>query len=75
MNVPKYVTDGVEEYKKNDNNIVLIHEGNVKPSIFQNYELLSNQIVLKSNDSNTEQALTFETIGVEKGMFYEIQLY
>lgn len=74
MNVPKHISDCVGEYKTNDNNIVLIHEGNVKPSIFPNYELLSNQIILKSNDSNFERALNFETVSVEQGMFYYIKL-
>ncbi|XP_029345669.1 uncharacterized protein LOC100572770 isoform X1 [Acyrthosiphon pisum] len=50
FNMPKNIVFDNEECMKVDNNIVLIHEGNIRTSTFDNYDLLSNQIVLQSND-------------------------
>ncbi|XP_022177524.1 uncharacterized protein LOC111038643 isoform X2 [Myzus persicae] len=49
FNMPKHVY-GNEECMKVDSNIVLIHEGNIRTTFFDNYDLLSNQIVLQSSD-------------------------
>ncbi|XP_022171206.1 uncharacterized protein LOC111034342 isoform X2 [Myzus persicae] len=50
-NITKHIVYGNEECLKVDNNIVLIHEGNISTTVFENYDLLSNQLVLQSSDS------------------------
>jgi len=63
FNIPKHIVYGNEECMKVDNNIVLIHEGNIKTTVFENYDLLSNQLVLQSSDSTK----------IEPGMLYKIE--
>ncbi|XP_060872442.1 uncharacterized protein MAL13P1.304-like [Metopolophium dirhodum] len=50
FNMPKHIVFDNEECMKVDNNIVLIHEGNIRTTTFDSYDLLSNQIVLQSSD-------------------------
>jgi len=63
FNIPKHIVYGNEECLKVDNNIVLIHEGNIKTTVFENYDLLSNQLVLQSIDSTK----------IEPGMLHKIE--
>lgn len=69
FNMPKHVY-GNEECMKVDSNIVLIHEGNIRTTFFDNYDLLSNQIVLQSSDvynfdsAKTKPGLLYNTICV-----------
>jgi len=52
-----------EESKKIDNNIILFfQEGNTE-TIIENYDLLSNQVVLQSNSPKVTE--NFSTIGLE----------
>jgi len=66
--MPKHVVYGNEECMKVDNNIVLIHEGNIRTTTFDGYDLLSNQIVLQSSDLSN-----FNSTKIEPGMFYTIE--
>ncbi|KAL5236401.1 hypothetical protein ACI65C_003811 [Semiaphis heraclei] len=50
LNITKQIIYGNEECLKVDNNIVLIHEGNIRTTAFENYDLLSNQLVIQSSD-------------------------
>ncbi|CAI6360481.1 unnamed protein product [Macrosiphum euphorbiae] len=50
FNMPKHIVYDNEECMKVDNKIVLIHEGNIRTTTFDSYDLLSNQIVLQSSD-------------------------
>ncbi|XP_015378514.1 PREDICTED: uncharacterized protein LOC107172731, partial [Diuraphis noxia] len=50
LNITKQMVYGNEECLKVDNNIVLIHEGNIRTTAFENYDLLSNQLVIQSSD-------------------------
>lgn len=68
LNITKHVVYGNEECLKVDNNIVLIHEGNIRTTAFDNYDLLSNQLVIQSNDS-----YNFDTAKIETGMLYKIE--
>lgn len=67
FNIPKHIVYGNEECTKVDNNIVLIHEGNMRTTVFENYDLLSNQLVLQSSDS-----YNFDSSKIEPGMLYKI---
>lgn len=67
-NITKHIVYGNEECLKVDNNIVLIHEGNISTTVFENYDLLSNQLVLQSSDS-----YNFDSTKTEPGMLYEIE--
>ncbi|XP_050055641.1 metacaspase-2-like isoform X2 [Aphis gossypii] len=51
FNNQNHIVYGNEECIQVDNNIVLIHEGNIKTTAFESYDLLSNQLVLLSTDS------------------------
>jgi len=53
---------------KVDNNIVLIHEGNIRTTVLDNYDLLSNQLVLQSSD-----LYNFDSTKIEPGMLYMIK--
>ncbi|XP_025205135.1 uncharacterized protein LOC112601640 [Melanaphis sacchari] len=64
-NIPKHIVYGNEECMKVDNNIVLIHEGNIRSTVFDNYDLLSNQLVLQSSDS-----YNFDSSKIEPGEDY-----
>lgn len=65
FNIPKHIAYGNEECTKVDNNIVLIHEGNMRTTVFENYDLLSNQLVLQSSDS-----YNFDSSKIESGEDY-----
>jgi len=67
FNMPKHIVYDNEECMKVDNNIVLIHEGNIRTTTFDNYDLLSNQIVLQSSD-----LYNFNSTKIEAGMLYTI---
>jgi len=67
FNIPKQIVYGNEECIKVDNNIVLIHEGNIRTTVFENYDLLSNQLVLQPSDS-----YNFDSSKIEPGMLYKI---
>jgi len=67
FNMPKHIVYDNEECIKVDNNIVLIHEGNIRTTTFDNYDLLSNQIVLQSSD-----LYNFNSTKIEAGMLYTI---
>lgn len=56
------------EDSKVDSNIILIHDDNMKTTIYENYDLLSNQFILQSNDSNVGQSYNIETVEPEIGM-------
>jgi len=66
--MPKHIVFDNEECMKVDNNIVLIHEGNIRTTTFDNYDLLSNQIVLQSSD-----LYNFNSTKIEAGMLYTIE--
>ncbi|XP_025411556.1 uncharacterized protein LOC112684318 [Sipha flava] len=62
---PKHNTNDNNDCKKSDDsNIVLVHEGNIK-TLFESCDLLSNQILLQSNNSNVGQSFNFETKEME----------
>ncbi|XP_026818114.1 uncharacterized protein LOC113557035 [Rhopalosiphum maidis] len=65
FNIPKQIVYGNEECIKVDNNIVLIHEGNIRTTVFENYDLLSNQLVLQPSDS-----YNFDSSKIEPGEDY-----
>lgn len=65
FNITKHnIVYGNEECLKVDNNIVLIHEGNIKTTVFENYDLLSNQLVVQSSDS-----YNFDSTKIESGRY------
>lgn len=65
LNIPKHIVYGNEECMRVDNNIVLVHEGNIRTTIFENYNLLSNQFVQSSDSYN------FDSTNIEPGMLYK----
>lgn len=67
FNMPKHIVYDNEECMKVDNKIVLIHEGNIRTTTFDSYDLLSNQIVLQSSD-----LYNFNSTKIEAGMLYTI---
>jgi len=68
LNITKQIVNGNEECLKVDNNIVLIHEGNIRTTAFENYDLLSNQLVIQSSDP-----YNFDSTKIEPGMLYKIE--
>lgn len=68
FNNQNHIVYGNEECIQVDNNIVLIHEENIKTSAFESYDLLSNQLVLLSTDS-----YEFDSTKIEPGILYGIE--
>lgn len=67
--IPKHIISDNEDCKKSDcSNIVLVHEGNIK-TLFQSCDLLSNQILLQSNNSSVGQSFNYDTTGMEQGIY------
>lgn len=75
LNTPKLNNLINEECAKIDTNIVLIHEGNMRSSIFENYDLLSHQVVLQPNGSNIGQSMNFQNINTVQGNFMKLKKY
>lgn len=73
INMPKHTNFSNEGCTKIDTNIVLVHEGNIRSSIFENHDLLSHQIVLQPNGSNLGQSTNFENTVIVQGNNYEIK--
>lgn len=71
LNPTKHIYPGNEDNVNIDQNIVLIHEGNLKTSIFENYELLSNQIVLHPNN-NLGQSFHLNKGGLQINILYKM---
>lgn len=74
-NNQKHNSRGNEENIK-VNNIVLVHEKNLKTTVFDTCNMLSNQFILQTTDPNVAQSYNIETIEIdsEPGMFYKIKL-
>lgn len=75
MNNQKHNFRGNEENIK-VNNIVLVHEKNLKTTVYDTCDFLSNQFILQTTDPNVAQSYNIETIEIhpEPGMFYKIKL-
>lgn len=73
INTPKHTNFSNEGCTKIDTNIVLVHEGNIRSSIFDNHDLLSHQVVLQPNSSNIGQFTNFGNSEIVQGNFYEIK--
>ncbi|VVC36347.1 Hypothetical protein CINCED_3A023707 [Cinara cedri] len=57
LNTVKHIHHSSNEDNVNiDKNILLIHDGNLKTSFFESYDLLSNQIILQPNNSSIGQS-------------------
>jgi len=65
FNIPKHIVYGNEDCIKVDNNIILVHEGNIRGTVFENCDLLSNQLILQPSDS-----YNFNSTKIEPGMLY-----
>jgi len=68
FNMLKNIVYDNEQCMKVDSNIVLVHEGNIRTTTFDNYDLLSNQIVLQSTD-----LYNFNSTKIEPGMLFTIE--
>lgn len=56
LNTPKSIACANDEIKNIDTNIILVHEGNIKSTLYENYKLLSNQVILQTNNfTNTPE--------------------
>lgn len=62
INIPKNVATN-EENKKMDNNIILFIQEGHTGTMIENYDLLSNQVVLQSNGPKVTE--NFSAIGLE----------
>lgn len=60
---------GNEDSAKVDSSIILIHNDNVKTTVYENYDLLSNQFIFQTNDCSVGQSYNFETVEPELGKF------
>lgn len=68
FNITKHEVYDNEECLKVDNNIVLIPEGNIKITVFENNDLLSNQLVLQSSES-----YNFDSTKINQDIPYNIE--
>lgn len=75
MNNQKHNSRGNEENIK-INNIVLVHEKNMRTTVYDTCDLSSNQFILQTANPNVAQSYNIETIEIdsEPGMFYKVIL-
>lgn len=73
VNNQKHNSRGNEENIK-VNNIILLHENNLKTTVFDSCNLLPEQFLLQTNGPNVAQSYDIETMDInpELGMFYKI---
>lgn len=62
MNIVKQTTHG------NEDRILLVHNGKIGSSTFENFDLLHNQTVLQNNINNVGHLINFDTNSIEQGI-------
>lgn len=56
LNTPKNIVFANDDCKNIDKNITLINESTIKSTLFENYKLLSNHVILQPNNYNAGQS-------------------